>query len=257
MYTKFIIKTKTESKKERGRNKMKKIKMMEMNKKYLGAAVVAGVLVIGTTVGAVSAYATTNDIGGTKAQSIALEHAGVTETEATKITCQKDWDDGVLEYDVEFWVENVEYDYEISGTTGEILGYDWDVEKTSIETAKTETAKTEKTETTSGLSVIELAPVEETAVEVAPAEEVVEQVIEDSAVSTTTDSYIGEAKAKEIALSHAGMTEDETTFLRIEFDIDDRIAEYEVEWKVGTMEYEYTINATTGSIMEYDVELDD
>ena len=38
----------------------------------------------------------------------------------------RDWDDGVLEYEVEFKAGGVEYEYTIHGGTGQILKYESD-----------------------------------------------------------------------------------------------------------------------------------
>ena len=39
---------------------------------------------------------------------MALSHAGLLEEEVTSLLVEKDWDDGRLEYDVDFWQEMVE-----------------------------------------------------------------------------------------------------------------------------------------------------
>lgn len=62
----------------------------------------------------------------TEAKSIALEHAGVTEQEASRLQVRTDWDNGRQEYDVEFHVEYLEYEYEIDAVTGKILSFDKD-----------------------------------------------------------------------------------------------------------------------------------
>ena len=38
---------------------------------------------------------------------------------------KQDWDDGRLEYEVEFESGRMEYEYTIDGTTGAILEYEW------------------------------------------------------------------------------------------------------------------------------------
>lgn len=78
-----------------------------------------------------------------------------------------------------------------------------------------------------------------------------------SAVSTAlpaqnTAGYIGEEKAKAIALEHAGLTSDAVTFVRAKLDVDDGRYEYEVEFWSGNVEYDYTIDALTGEIRAYD-----
>ena len=59
-----------------------------------------------------------------EAQAIALEHAGVTEQEVSRLQVRGDWDDGRQEYDVEFHVGYLEYEYEIDLLTGNILSFD-------------------------------------------------------------------------------------------------------------------------------------
>ncbi len=61
-----------------------------------------------------------------EAQAIALEHAGLTEADISRLEVRKDFDDGRQEYDVEFHVEYLEYEYEIDAVTGKILSFDKD-----------------------------------------------------------------------------------------------------------------------------------
>ena len=68
---------------------------------------------------------------------------------------------------------------------------------------------------------------------------------------------IGHAKAKSIALNHAGVSENEAYDMDIELDDEDGTLVYEVEFKSGNMEYSYEINAATGAILKHETELDD
>ncbi len=153
-------------------------------------------------------------IGEEEAKAIALAHAGMNESDISHMLCKLDYDDGIAEYEVEFWDGTTEYDYEINAVSGEIIGYDYDMESYD---AKAETAPT---------------------------------------VDASTE-YIGEIEAKAVALAHAGVTESEASRIKCEFDYDDGYAEYEVEWEIGKIEYEYTISATDGAIWEHDMEYDD
>ena len=72
-----------------------------------------------------------------------------------------------------------------------------------------------------------------------------------------TAQDIGYAKAKSIALNHAGVSENEAYDMNIELDDEDGILVYEVEFKSGNMEYDYEINAATGAILKHESELDD
>ena len=68
---------------------------------------------------------------------------------------------------------------------------------------------------------------------------------------------IGYAKAKSIALNHAGVSENQAYDMEIELDDEDGTLVYEVEFKFGGMEYSYEINAATGAILKHEAELDD
>ena len=61
-----------------------------------------------------------------QAQRIALEHANVTAEQVTGLRVSYDVDDGVPEYEVEFYHDHWEYEYEIHAETGEIRSYDRD-----------------------------------------------------------------------------------------------------------------------------------
>ena len=68
---------------------------------------------------------------------------------------------------------------------------------------------------------------------------------------------IGYAKAKSVALNHAGVSEGKAYDMEIELDDEDGTLVYEVEFKSGNMEYSYEINAATGAILKHEAELDD
>ena len=68
---------------------------------------------------------------------------------------------------------------------------------------------------------------------------------------------IGYAKAKSVALNHAGVSESKAYDMDIELDDEDGTLVYEVEFKSGNMEYGYEINAATGAILKHEAELDD
>ena len=68
---------------------------------------------------------------------------------------------------------------------------------------------------------------------------------------------IGYAKAKSVALNHAGVSESKAYDMDIELDDEDGRLIYEVEFKSGNMEYSYEINAATGAILKHEAELDD
>ena len=63
---------------------------------------------------------------------------------------------------------------------------------------------------------------------------------------------ITEEEAARIALDHAGLDQSQVTHLRARYDRDDRIPEYDVEFREGCWEYEYEIHAETGKILSWE-----
>lgn len=160
------------------------------------------------------------DIGVERAKEIALAHAGLSNDKVSFVKAQLDNEDVVKVYDIEFYSGNVEYDYEISVADGTIISADQDIENYSIP-APASTAAPEST----------------------------------AAPTVAQTSGISAEKAKQIALSHAGVGA--ATFTKVELDTDDGIKVYEIEFKVGNVEYEYDINASNGAIIKSSSEIDD
>ena len=82
---------------------------------------------------------------------------------------------------------------------------------------------------------------------------------EDTAIQTahrvttpTQSTPITREQAEAIALEHAGFTADQVTRLRTEYEVDDGVPRYEVQFRQGRWEYDYEINADTGAIISYD-----
>ncbi len=155
-----------------------------------------------------AASASTTDIGEAKARSVALSHAGISESDTSYIYAKKDWDDGRWVYDVEFWADGKEYDYEILASDGTILSYDYDAEYQWSGSTGTG--------------------------------------------STSSTADIGEAKAKSVALSHAGISESDTSYIYAKKDWDDGRWVYDVEFWADGKEYDYEILASDGTILSYD-----
>lgn len=68
---------------------------------------------------------------------------------------------------------------------------------------------------------------------------------------------IGESRAREIALKHAGLSQSAVRELECELDRDDGTVVYEVSFKNGGFEYQYDIDAYSGSIRDFEKEKDD
>ena len=231
----------------------------------------------------------TTDIGTEKAKSIALEAAGVTASQVQNLRVERDYDDGRLEYEIEFYVGSTEYDYVISGVDGTILEQDVEQEGGSHTTQPTQPSTgsdigAEKAKSIAlshagfAASQVRNLRVErdyddgqleyEIEFYVGSTEydyvisgvdgTILKQDKEEHGGSQTTQpsagSDIGAEKAKSIALSHAGFTASQVQRLKVEKDYDDGRLEYEVEFYAGTTEYDYTISGTDGTILKQDKE---
>lgn len=81
--------------------------------------------------------------------------------------------------------------------------------------------------------------------------------VKKSTKATDTETkYIGVDKAKDIALDHAGLSEDEVFYKKAKLTKDDGRYVYDVEFYSGEYEYEYEIDAVSGKIREHDKERD-
>ena len=61
-------------------------------------------------------------------------------------------------------------------------------------------------------------------------------------------------KAKQIALADAGVKAADAKFIKAKADYDDGRKVFDIEFIAGSKEYEYEINASSGKIIEKDVE---
>jgi len=146
----------------------------------------------------------TETVDENAAKQTALDNAGLMADTVTFTKLKLDKDDGRAIYDIEFYTDSAQYDYEIDAATGTILDYDYD-NLTYSYNAQTDSAS----------------------------------------------QYIGEDTAKEAALAHAGLSEEDTTYMKAKLDRDDRTVTYDIEFYSGSMEYDYEIDALTGTVVSY------
>ena len=57
-----------------------------------------------------------------------------------------------------------------------------------------------------------------------------------------------------VVLEHAGFAAEDVQWLRTEFEMDDRVPQYEVQFRQGGLAYEYEIHGETGEILSMDVD---
>ena len=155
---------------------------------------------------------TQNTISSDEAKQIALQHANLLDNQVTFIKVSQDYDDGINKYEIEFYYNNTEYDYEINAYSGEILKFDYDAEYYNPSNT----------------------------------------ISYSNPQSSSTQNLISSAEAKNIALQHANLTDNQVTFIKVSQDYDDGIHIYEVEFHYNNREYNYDINAINGTILSYE-----
>lgn len=59
-------------------------------------------------------------------------------------------------------------------------------------------------------------------------------------------------EALQVALDDLGFTKDQVTHIRTEYEMDDGVPRYDVEFHQGDWEYEFEIHAENGNILSFD-----
>lgn len=72
------------------------------------------------------------------------------------------------------------------------------------------------------------------------------------AAASESVTRLTKEQAEAIALKAAGFTADQVSRLRTEYEIDDGIPRFEVQFRQGHWKYDYEIHAQTGEILSYD-----
>ena len=204
-------------------------------------------------------------IGEDKAKEIALNHANVTSVTNYKI--ELDFDD-VMVYEIEFKANNKEYDYEINATTGDIIEYEID-DKNYTNNSNTTSKITNDEAKKIALNHANVTNIFDYEIELDGNKYEIEFNANNKEYDYEIDATTGKIikysidnnykepnpiitkdEAKKIALNHANVT----NIFDYEIELDDN--KYEIEFKSGNKEYDYEINATTGKIIEYEIDTD-
>lgn len=69
---------------------------------------------------------------------------------------------------------------------------------------------------------------------------------------TESAKKLTEEEAKKIALDYLGFTADQVTRLHSQYEFDDGIPQFDIEFYQGDWEYEFEIHAENGKILSYD-----
>ena len=79
-----------------------------------------------------------------------------------------------------------------------------------------------------------------------------EPTIPAAPVEKLPDAALTREQAEKIALDYVGFTADQVTRLRTEYEIDDGLPQFDIEFLQGDWEYEFEIHAENGQILSYD-----
>lgn len=253
------------------------------------------------------------------AKSTALSDAGVNASDATVTKSVLDYDDGRKVYDIEFYANGYEYEYEIDANTGTVFSKNKEV--LPVHTTPSQPSNNSQSSTpNSGQSNNQGSSTQNTSGTAVTAETAKSTALSDAGVSASdatftkavldyddgrkvydiefytstheydyevnaetgkiikrdseafrvqqgtqgnnagnsgdTGNYIGVEQAKSIAVSHAGLSMSSVTFKKAKVESDDGYTVYEVEFYSNGIEYDYTIDAVSGTIMEYDSDRD-
>ena len=131
-----------------------------------------------------------------------------------------DYEDGRMVYEMEFFANGVEYEYDVDASTGQILKMEKEGAEWSVPSGSQNTGGQGNT-------------------------------------GGGTSGVIGRDAARDAALSTAGVTLSQAYELEVDDELDDDQPHYKVEFKSGGYEYEYEIDAFTGSVLKSERDRDD
>ncbi len=229
-------------------------------------------------------------IGADKAKEIALSHAGVSSSEIGFSKAELDFDDGRFVYEVDFTTGTVEYEYKIDASNGAVLKSererkdDGDFSSAQLSNTHIDVDQAKSIalshagksgadavfskamlDEDDGILVYELtflADGQEYEYEIsASTGDVIKYEQEPSGQSWThsnvsSKKLIEKERAKQIALSHAGIAEENISRYESELDQDDGKAKYEISFYAGKVEYDIEVNAVTGAVESFEMEED-
>lgn len=172
------------------------------------------------------------DIGQDAALEIALEDAGVSESDTSRLQVSEERDDGRKTYEIRFDAGQTEYDYEIQASDGTILSSD-------VENRDGAAGDDQNAGTQSGT-----AQTDDAAQNANTAQN--QQGTGTADVAVSREDAIAAALAKV-----PGATEND---IRIELEYDDGRQKYEGDIIYNQMEYDFEIDANTGEVISWSEE---
>lgn len=223
-------------------------------------------------------------IGVDAAKAAALKKASLSSSQVRFKEAKLDFDGGTAHYDIEFTSGSCEYEFEIDAVTGDTVKYQKEYDNDKASSAPKTSA--ENGITLNEAKAIALKKVSLSASQVKFTKAIsdtddgilyydIEFIsgnyeyefeirakdgkitdfdkekaeVKASASKPSKSEYITSQKAQSIALSHAKLKAEQVKGLKAEFEKENGLAVFEVEFEYGKYEYEYKINAENGKII--------
>lgn len=144
-----------------------------------------------------------------------------------------DLDGETKKYDVEFYYNRVEYNYEIDAKTGDIIYSNFINNNNNSNNNNNNNTANNDTNNNNNVDN------------------------NNSNNNGNSNNNISEEEAKNIALKDAGFNNSEVTFIKVELELENGRTIYEVDFLKNNIEYEYKIDAINKNIINKDKEFRD
>ncbi|MBU5431429.1 PepSY domain-containing protein [Intestinimonas sp. MSJ-38] len=169
-----------------------------------------------------------------QAQTAALDAANIEAADANFSATTLDDVAGITCYKVDFSAGGYDYAYSINAESGEVLeaSYHEQAGAAALPDGSTGTTTTQPSTTKPNVGAVTTAPAQT-----------------NTPNTGSATGAVDEAKAQEIALTHAGVKAADATITKSKLDYDDGRQVYEIEWYANGAKYDYEIAVATGEIV--------
>ncbi len=217
-------------------------------------------------------------VGEQAAKKAAFEHAGVNAGDVILEKCELDWENGKMVYEVVFYYNGFEYEYDIDATNGSVIAHyrevdddyyygaggnqnnsnDQQVQNPVVTPQPTQAPvtpqPTQAPATPQPTETPQATPQPTETPQATPQPTQAPQATPQQPQQSGPTATIDAATAKATALAHAGVSN--VTEFECELDNEHGRLVYEISFKSGGFEYDYEISATDGSILKSEREID-
>ena len=181
--------------------------------------IVVGILVVIALL--ILIYFKTTFISKNEVKDVVANNMSVNSSDLYFESIDFEFDNSV--YEVEVYYQNRDYEYKIDAKDGKIIYTDFNTtDSITNDNSSNNNNNNSNNSSTNG------------------------------STNNATTASIPLDEAKNIALTHANLTEDTVSLLRTEQEYDDGVLVYEIDFTHGDFEYDYKINANTGEVVSYD-----